>query len=362
MDFRAAFLLGMALTLAPAAAQERAMPTLPAAAINQGMGDAEIAAGMDAWLSGLNAEGLFSGAVLIARDGREIYAGARGVTALEGGAAINAETRFPIASIGKAFTHTAIAQLIETGRLTPETTVGEIIPDYPQVATRSATIAQLLDHRGGVEDIFGPHFRDAPKEQLVSNADYYRLVSAQPPMFAPGEREEYCNGCYVVLGEIIARVSGQSYEAYIAEHVFARARMPNTAFVRRDALPENTASFIGRPQGPQGPLMDVSRFHGYAGSAAGNVYSTLRDLLAFDNALREGRLVNAEHTAQILRGQPQAGRSSARVGFAGGGPGVNAVLYGNGAWTWIVLTNREPPAAEAMTQSVFPLLAGPRPQ
>jgi CubicO group peptidase (beta-lactamase class C family) len=356
MRFRTAFASAL-LILAPAAtAQERRpMPNLPAPAVSQAMSDAEIAAGMDAWLTQLNADGA-------ARDGREVYSAARGVTALEGGVALNAETRFPIASIGKVFTHTAIAQLIEAGRLTLETTVGEIIPDYPQAATRGATIAQLLNHRGGVADIFGPHFRDAPKEQLASNADYYRLVSTQPPMFAPGEREEYCNGCYVVLGEIIARVSGQTYEAYVAEHLFARVGMSNTAFLRRDALPANTASFIGRPQGPQGPLMDVSQFHGYGGSAAGNVYSTLGDLLSFDNALRDGRLVNAEHVAQILRGQPQTGRSTARAGFAGGGPGVNTTVFGNGAWTWVVLTNREPPTAEAMTQTVFPLLAGPRPQ
>lgn len=360
MDFRAVFAAAM-LVAAPAAAQEREMPSLPAPAISQGTSDGEIGAGLDPWLTELNAQGIFNGAVLIARDGREIHTGARGVAAIDG-AALNVDTRFPIASIGKVFTHTAIAQLIQAGRLSPSTTVGEIIPDYPQAATRSATIAQLLAHQGGVEDIFGPHFRSAPMEQFLSNADYYRLVSAQPPMFAPGEREEYCNGCYVVLGEIIARVSGQSYEAYVAEHVFAAAGMSNTGFLRRDALPANAATFIGRPQGPQGPLMDVSRFHGLTGSAAGNAYSTLRDLLAFDNALREGRLVNAELTAQILRGQPGVGRSTARVGFAGGGPGVNAVLYGNGGWTSIILTNREPPTAEAMTQTVFPLLAGPRAQ
>lgn len=358
MDFRAVFSAAM-LVAAPAAAQEREMPSLPAPAISQSMSDAEIGAGLDPWLTDLNAQGVFNGAVLVARDGREIYTGARGVAAIDG-AALNVDTRFPIASIGKVFTHTAIAQLIQAGRLSPDTTVGEIIPDYPQAATRGATIAQLLAHQGGVEDIFGPHFRSAPMEQFLSNADYYRLVSAHPRMFAPGAREEYCNGCYVVLGEIIARVSGQTYEAYVAEHVFTAAGMSNTGFLRRDALPANSATFIGRPHGPQGPLMDVSRFHGYAGSAAGNAYSTLRDLLAFDNALREGRLVNAELTAQILRGQPGAGRSTARVGFAGGGPGVNAVLYGNGGWTWIILTNREPPTAEAMTQTVFPLLAGPR--
>jgi hypothetical protein len=125
----------------------------------------------------------------------------------------------------------------------------------------------------------------------------------------------------------------------------------------------DTARFTGRPMGPGTPLQDVSRLHGVAGSAAGNAYSMLlRDLLAFDNALREHRLFTPELTAQVLRGQPETGRATARIGFAGGAPGVNALAFGNGAWTVIVLTNSPPPAGEAIGSAVFPLLAGPRPQ
>jgi len=359
-------LAGLALLLPlPAAAQQAppAGPPLTPPAISRDMSDAEIAAGLDDWFAGLSRDGTFNGAVLVARDGREIYAGAYGLASLASQAPLDPDTHFAIASIGKAFTHVAVAQLIQAGRLSPDTTVGEIIPDYPQAETRAATVAQLLNHTGGVADIFGPHFRATSKETLLSNADYYRLVSSQPPMFAPGAQEEYCNGCYVVLGEIIARVSGQSYEAYVAERVFAAAGMTNSGFFRQDQLPANTASFTGRPRGPDGALEDVSQFHGYAGSAAGNAYSTVRDMLAFDNALREHRLVGAELTAQVLRGEVvETGRATARVGLAGGGPGVNAVIQGNGAWTLVVLTNREPPTAEGVARAVFPLLAGPRPQ
>src|SRR5690606_3404212 len=122
------------------------------------------------------------------------------------------------------------------------------------------------------------------------------------------------NGCYVVLGEIIARISGRSYEDYIAEHVFAPAGMRRSGFFRHDRLPENSARFTGRPQGPEGPLMDVSSFHGVAGSAAGNAYSTLRDMLAFDNALREHVLLNPELTAQVLHGEPEGDRATTRIG------------------------------------------------
>lgn len=357
--------LSLALLAGPAWGQDEdgpPRPQLPPLALNAQMTDAEIGAALDPWLAGLRREGVFNGALLVARDGREIYARSHGARDLATGAEIAADDRFPIASIGKAFTHVAIAQLIGQGRLAPETTIADVLPDYPNAVSRTATVEQLLTHRGGVADIFGPAFRALPKEQLTGNHAYYEFVSRQPSTFAPGAGQEYCNGCYVVLGEIIEVVSGQPYERYLAEHVFAPAGMTRSAFLRHDQLPADAARFIGHPMGPGTPPQDVSRFHGVSGSAAGNVYSTLRDVLAFDNALREHRLLNPDLTAQVLRGAPETGRASARIGFAGGGPGVNTLLFGNGAWTVIVLTNFEEPAGETIGSTVFPLLAGPRPQ
>ncbi|MEZ5957106.1 MAG: serine hydrolase domain-containing protein [Hyphomonadaceae bacterium] len=360
----AALALGLSVMVTSAKAQDDGppRPQLPPLALNAQMTDAQIGAALDPWLAGLQRDGVFSGVLLVARDGGEILARPYGSIDAAQSAAVNLDTRFALASIGKAFTHVAIAQLIQDGRLTPETTIADVLPDYPNLTTRTATIQQLLTHQAGVADFFGPAFREAPKSDFDGNHAYYALVSTQPPTFAPGEGEEYCNGCYVVLGEIIAAVTGQSYERYVREHVFIPAGMTNTGFIRYDRAPPNTARFTGRPMGPGSPLRDVSRFHGVAGSAAGNAYSTARDMLAFDNALREHRLLNPEMTAQVLRGEPQAVRSTARIGFAGGSPGVNTLLIGNGAWTVIVLTNFDEPAGETIGGTVFPLLAGPRPQ
>ncbi len=360
----AALALVLAFVAAPAIAQDDGPPPpqLPPLALNAQMSDAQIGAALDPWLADLQRTDVLNGAVLVARDGREIFARAYGNRDIATNAPLGLNDRFPIASIGKAFTHVAVAQLIQQGRLTPETTIAAIIPDYPNSVSRTATVAQLLGHEAGVADIFGPAFRAIAKDQLSSNHAYFALVSQQPPMFAPGAGNEYCNGCFVVLGEIIERVSGQPYEHYIAEHVFAPAGMTRSGFLRNDQLPEDAVQFTGHPEGPEALAEDVSRFHGVTGSAAGNVYSTVRDLLAFDNALRDHHLVNAEFAAQLLRGRPESGRATARVGFAGGGPGVNTLLMGNGAWTVIVLTNREPPAGETIGSAVFPLLAGPRPQ
>lgn len=360
----AALALGLALSVSTALAQEREppRPQLPPIVLNPQMTDAEIGAALDPWLAGLNRDGVFSGAVLVARDGREIFSVAYGSAALEPATPLNVNTRFPLASITKQFTHAAILQLVEAGRLSPTTTIGEVLPDFPNAASRGATVEQLLEHRGGLADFLGPGFQATQKDTFTSNHAYFEFASRIAPDFAPGERQDYCNSCYIVLGEIIERISGVPYEQYVAQNVLARAGMSNSGYFRHDQAPDNTARFIGHPMGPGTPPQDVGRWHGVSGSAAGNSYSTVRDMLAYDNALREGRLVNAEHTAEMVRGQPTNGRSTARFGYAGGAPGVNTVVMGNGAWTLIVLTNHEPPTAEAINETVFPLLAGPRPQ
>lgn len=360
-----ALVLAASLALAGASAEAQQMrgppegPPLPPLALNAQMSDAEIGTALTAWFGQLNSAGRFDGAVLVARDGRSIYQHAWGPADRAANTANTAETRFPLASIGKVFTSIAIAQLEQQGRLNSDDTIAELIPDYPTALSRTATIDQLLNMQGGVADIFGPPFREADKSQFTGNHAYYEFVSHREPTFAPGAREEYCNGCYVVLGEIIARVSGMSYEDYIARNITGPLGMTNTGFLRGDQLPANAARFYGTPRGPGTPVEDVGQFHGVTGSAAGNIYSTLGDMLILDNALRDMRLLNVRYSAQVLHGAPQTGRLATRIGFAGGAPGVNTMLHGNGGWTLIILANREPPTAEAVDQVVFPLLAGP---
>ena len=360
---RAVALLLLALLSAPAIAQpgddRPEPPPLTPPALRGQMQDAQIAASMNVWLTGLSAAGNFDGAVLVARDGREVFAHAYGLAHRNPDVAADLDTRYPMASIGKLFTAIAIAQLEQQGKLRGSDTVGALIPDYPNAVSRAATIDQLLNMQGGIADIFGPAFHQADMNTFTSNADYFRFVASRPPEFAPGARTEYCNGCYVVLGEIVARASGMRYEEYITQSIVAPVGMARTGFVRRSNLPADTATFYGSPQGPGTPIVDVSEYHGVAGSAAGNIYSSLRDMLALDNALREHRLLNPQYTAQVLHGVAEQGRATKRIGFAGGAPGVNTLLHGNGAWTLIVFANREPPHAEAVDQAVFPLLAGP---
>jgi CubicO group peptidase (beta-lactamase class C family) len=297
---------------------------------------------LDQHLSRLSAEDALSGVVLVAKDGQPVFQKAYGLADRSNRIANTTATRFNVGSINKKFTEVAIGQLMATGKLAATDTIGKFFPDYPQPISRSATIEQLLRHTGGLADFFGEEFSQTAKDRFRSNADYFALVSRLAPLFEPGARNQYCNGCYITLGAIIERVSGMPYERYVAENIFQPAGMTRTGYPQTDGIEAAVALGYTRRLG-DGSLKSNIFAHGAAGSAAGGGSSTVSDLLAFDNALRGGKIPNT--------------RAQSGLGIAGGAPGTNAVLESNGAWTVIVLTNLDPPAGENIGIGIMRALA-----
>ena len=308
-------------------------PAAPTPKVNGGMADAEIAAELDRFFTSLTQQDLFSGAVLVARDGKPIFRKGFGWADRANRRPNTPETRFNLGSINKTFTHTAIDQLVAQGKLSHKDTVGAILPDYPQAITRSATIDQLLNHTAGIADFFGDEFSKASKQQFRSNEDYYRLVSSLKPTFAPGAENRYCNGCYITLGQIIAKVGGVTYETYIQDNIYKPAGMTSSGWPQSDGIEPDVAIGYTRRAGDE-QLRSNILMHGAAGSAAGGGYSTVDDLLAFDRAMRAGKLVKRND------GEPYS------ISVAGGAPGVSAVYHAEGPWTVVVLTNLDPRTGE----------------
>ena len=323
----------------------------PPPPINGAMPPAQLSTALDGYLTKLAADDLLSGVVLVARDGKPIFEKAYGLADRAARVANTTRTRFNLGSINKTFTQVAVAQLVAREKLSYEAPLSAFIPEYKQVETRAATIQQLLTHAAGVADFFGPAFDQAPKDRFRSNTDYFNLVSSLPARFTPGARSEYCNGCYITLGEIIARASGMSYEDYVRDHIFKPAGMPATGYPRTDAIEPDVAQGYTRRGGDLRPNVFT---RGAAGSAAGGGYSTAADLLAYDNALREGRLLDAAGTSRILRGAAvtPGSRAMGSLGIAGGAPGINALLESDGVWTVIVLVNLDPPLAEDLGRAI----------
>ncbi len=324
----------------------------PPPPISGSMAPDALAGALDGYLREQAATGAFSGSVLVARDGRVVFDQAYGLADRPRAIANTPTTRFNIGSINKIFTKTAIARLMVQGKLSLTDTVGSLLPGYPNPDARGATVDQLLTHQAGIADFFGPAFNASPKSQFRSNADYYRFVAPQPLLFPPGTRRQYCNGCYIVLGQIVEKLAGVPYERYVAEHVFGPAGMTGAGFFHADRLPAGVAvgySRRGAGGGPDTPLRSNETMHGAAGSGAGGAYASTADLLAFDNALREGRLLDPKTTAWVLgTEQAVAGTRAGGLGIAGGAPGLNAALESDGPWTVVVLANLDPPAAERL--------------
>ena len=335
-------------------------PSGPRPPINGAMTTAQLSQALDGHLATLADAGTFSGSVLVAKNGATVYAKTYGLAERTRKVGATLATRFNVGSINKTFTQVAIAQLLAQGKIGLTDTIGTLLPDYPNEQARAATVDQLLHHQAGIADFFGPDFAKAPKSGFRSNRDYYRFVAAKPLLFEPGARMQYCNGCYIVLGAIIERVSGMPYEDYIARRVFEPAGMKTAAFLRSDRSPADAAIGYTR-RGPDGevPLQSNQELHGVTGSAAGGAYATVADLLAFDNALREKRLLDEKMTGWVL-GVDGVGKARAMgaLGIAGGSPGCNADMESDGVWTVVVLENLDPPSAEQLGAAIYRQLAG----
>jgi CubicO group peptidase (beta-lactamase class C family) len=260
---------------------------------------------------------VFSGVALVARHGAPVFSKAYGLADRERQVANTTGTRFNIGSINKAFTPIAVDQIVGQGMLSRADTLGAFFPSYPQAMSRAATVEQLLTHRGGLADGFGPQFDAASKHDFAADADYFTFIARLPPVFAPGAREQYCRGCYIAPGAIVEKVAGMKYERYGAEKVFVRAGMASTGFPRSDQpAPDIAVGYTRRgprTSGAAGAPLLVSNvaMHGVAGSAAGGGYSTALDLPAFVNAAKAGAFPGASGDMGIAgkRGREAGGHA-----------------------------------------------------
>lgn len=299
--------------------------------------------------------GKFSGVWLWARNGKVVTSGARGKADRERGIDNTQNTKFRIGSMNKMFTAVATLQLIERGKLSLDDTVGKILPDYPNTNVASTVkVRHLLSHTGGAGDIFGPQF-DAHRLQLKTLQDYVNLYGKRGLQFEPGDRWDYSNYGFLLLGVIIEKISGNSYYDYIDEHIYKVAGMTNSG-----SEPEN----VEVPNRSKGYMRD--RFDllsneptlPWRGTSAGGGYTTAADLMKFADALMSNKLLKPETLAEATRPQFKTepygfGFQLSRAnephtyGHGGGAPGMNGILrvYPESRQSVIVLCNLDTPSA-----------------
>ena len=243
----------------------------------------------------------FSGAVLIAKNGKPIFEQAYGLADRERHSLNSLETRFRIGSMNKMFTAVAILQLVSAGKLGLDDSLEKYLTDYPNKELASkVTISQLLSHTGGTGDFFGPEF-DRHRLDLATHEDYIKLLGSRPLRFEPGSRFEYSNYGFLILGAVIDKVSGQSYYDYVRDHIYGPAGMTSTGSAPEDQLVPNRS--IGYTKEGGNAWHPNTNFLPYRGTSAGGGYTTVGDLLRFANALHENRLLDARYTELLISGR-----------------------------------------------------------
>lgn len=237
----------------------------------------------------------FSGAVLVAVDGRSVFRHGYGTADLDHDVPNTPATKFRIGSLTKQFTAAAVLLLEQQGKLSLSDPVGKHVADCPK-AWADVTIHQLLSHTAGVPEhttaVFlkpgGPAVAYTPKAIID-------LVKDKPLDFTPGEKWDYTNTGYILLGMVIEAVSGKGYEAFMREAVFDPLGLADTGVERNGMVLRGRATGYARGGGDVAQYVHMSLPH-----AAGAMYSTVDDLLAWDRALASNKLLGPEATKTMF--------------------------------------------------------------
>ena len=252
----------------------------------------------------LNKKDGFNGAWLYAEKGEIVSKGVLGFRDPEDTLPITEDTIFQLASISKTFTSAAIMLLMRQGLLSPEDEITKFFPDIPYPGV---TVRHLLNHTSGIPDYFddADWFIDLWKEEkrVPGNDEILRFLreTKAKPYFAPGEGLHYANTGYNLLALLVERLSGVPYEEFLQQNIFEPAGMTATrcCHIRRDGVPfENYAQATVFENGRWVADVDseedgdVVAFDGLNGDDY--VYTNIFDMLKWDRALREGRVLTPE--------------------------------------------------------------------
>jgi CubicO group peptidase (beta-lactamase class C family) len=230
----------------------------------------------------------FSGAILVARDGKVLLSKGYGMADFENDVPNTAETRFRIGSLTKQFTAASILLLQERGKLSVQDSVCKYVAPCPE-AWQPVTIHHLLSHTGGVPDFTGfPDYQKTMREPTTAEATIGRFRGL-PLEFKPGESWKYSNSGYVLLGHVVEKVSGKSYESFLSENIFEPLKMTSTGYDHADVIVKRRAH--GYAPGPDGGVVNASYLDMSIPFAAGGLYSTVGDLYLWDQALYGEKLL-----------------------------------------------------------------------
>lgn len=292
-----------------------------------------------------------SGAMLLTRRGERVFETCVGYADRANRVPVTPATRFGIASVTKMFTGAAVVSLVNDGVVAFDTPVVDVLPPErrPRTLLPSVTVHHLLCHTSGIADYaeededspaylpdYADLWRDRPSYAFTRPADFLPLFGDRPPYRPPGERFQYSNAAFIVLGLLVEELTGQPYVDVVQQRVFDPAGMSASGFFRLDEPVPDVAVGYSR-QAPDGPWRTNVFSIPVVGSADGGAFCTPRDLDRFLRAYADGRLLgplrdivltrHADHGDGWFEGYGVHLYPDGRYGHGGGDPGVEALVH-----------------------------------
>jgi CubicO group peptidase (beta-lactamase class C family) len=253
-------------------------------------------------------------AVLARKDGRTVFERGYGVRDLKTFAAIDPQTSFRLASCTKQFTAMAIMLLVHDGKLRYEENLTEVFPEFPAYG-KSITVRHLLNHTSGLQDyetLMEQEERRGGRrwteENQIQDAEVLALLEKQnSTLFPPGTNWAYSNSGYVLLGSIVVKVSGKTFGEFLHDRIFAPLKMDQTLAYEKGKNEVANRAFGHTKEAKGWKQTDQSSTSATLGD--GGVYSSLRDLAKWDDALAQHTLLGEKEMQPALTPVQLAGGS-----------------------------------------------------
>ncbi|ALR29654.1 serine hydrolase [Chryseobacterium sp. IHB B 17019] len=230
------------------------------------------------------------GVFMVAQKGKPVYQKAFGMANLELDAKLNINSVFQIGSMTKQFTAIAILMLEEQGKLKVSDPISKYIPSYPN--GNNITIHHLLTHTSGIKDFTKMKTIADIAQKEMTPEEMVNFFKNEPVDFAPGQKFDYNNSGYVVLGYIIELTSGETYEDFIRKNIFDKIGMTNSYYATDRKIIKNRA--YGYHKKSYG-YVNKTVINFSVPFASGSLMSTLDDMLKWQNALNKNLLLNSKN-------------------------------------------------------------------
>ena len=221
---------------------------------------------------------MFMGSVLVAKNGKVIFSKSYGMADLEWSVPNSSTTRFNIASMTKQFTAASILLLEDRGKLKTNDLVRKYLPETP-ASWDKITIYHLLTHTSGIREDAAEYEPGTPDKFVFCD---------KPLNFQPGEKWEYTNKGYIVLGYLLERISGQTYEEFVHENIFKPLGMKDSGLLSNvTVIPRRATGYWPGNNGIENADRPDPRMH----FSAGSLYSSTEDLLRWNEGLFDGKVL-----------------------------------------------------------------------